>query len=349
MNIDNSYFQQVDWPFNKSGLIWSSLNDVNEYNGEFGSPRSTTSALGSRNVVFIFFAINDLSVIETGVSVSSCSWLFALDCSEVGVGGSDNFFVNVIVLLTVDFDGSFVVNTCCELLFDGNVCGLLFDVCCLCVDGVTINVSNGCRTDGGLPVGWLDEKFGGFAVGKLPKENRGAFADDGLGKWTVEGCVEGGWTNEKFGGFAVDTFPDENWGSFVDVELEKGTVEGCVEGGWTNEKFGRFSVGTFPDESWGSFVDVGLEKGTVEGCVKGGWTNEKFGGVAVGKFPNENRGTFVDVGLEKGIVEDCVEGGWLNWNCGVDPDADPCENEKPNGDPLLAYKPKTIKFHFTTN
>jgi hypothetical protein len=72
------------------------------------------------------------------------------------------------------------VNTCCELLFDVNVCGLLFDVSCLCVDGVTVNDCNGCRTGGGLPVGWLDEKFGGFAVGKFSKENRGAFTDDGL-------------------------------------------------------------------------------------------------------------------------------------------------------------------------
>jgi hypothetical protein len=80
----------------------------------------------------------------------------------------------------------------------------------LCVDGVTVNDSNGCRTGGGLPVDWLDEKFGGFAVGKLPKENRGTFADDGLGKGTVEGCVGSGWTNEKFGGFPVGKFLNEN-------------------------------------------------------------------------------------------------------------------------------------------
>jgi hypothetical protein len=131
MNIDNYYFQQIDWPLNKSGLSLSSSNDFNVYNDELGLLRSTTSALGSRNVLLTFFTNNDLSVVETGVSVSSCSWLFVLDYSEVSVGGSDNFFVNVIVLLTVYFDGLCVVN--CYLMLMSVVSYSMFLVCVLMV------------------------------------------------------------------------------------------------------------------------------------------------------------------------------------------------------------------------
>jgi hypothetical protein len=67
---------------------------------------------------------------------------------------------------------------CCELLFDANVCGFLFDVSCLCVDGVVVNDSNGCYTSDGLPVDWLKEKFGGLAVGKFSKKNRRTFVDE---------------------------------------------------------------------------------------------------------------------------------------------------------------------------
>jgi hypothetical protein len=108
--------------------------------------------------------------------------LSALDCSEVGVGGSDNFFENVKLLLIVDFDESWVVNICCAVLFDDNACGLLFEICCAvlfddnvcgllfdisccCIECATITDSNcGCPGDG-LP------------VGKFPNENRGTFAD----------------------------------------------------------------------------------------------------------------------------------------------------------------------------
>jgi hypothetical protein len=104
--------------------------------------------------------------------------LSALDCSEVGVGGSDNFFENVDLLLIVDFDESWVVNICCAVLFDDNVCGLLFDISCCCVERATVTDSTcGCPGDG-LPVGWLNEEFVGFPVGKFPNENRGTFTDD---------------------------------------------------------------------------------------------------------------------------------------------------------------------------
>jgi hypothetical protein len=76
------------------------------------------------------------------------------------------------------------------VLFDDNVCGLLFDISCCCVERVIVNDSTCCRTGDRLPVGWLNEKFVGFPVGwvnekfvgfpfgKLPNENRGTFADD---------------------------------------------------------------------------------------------------------------------------------------------------------------------------
>jgi hypothetical protein len=62
----------------------------------------------------------------------------------------------------------------------------------LCVDVVNGNDADGCRTGVGLPVGWLNEKFRRCADGKLPKENRGIFVDDGLEKGELEVSVVDG-------------------------------------------------------------------------------------------------------------------------------------------------------------
>ncbi len=201
----------MNLPFNKSGLRLSSWNVFVECNGEFWSLRSTTKVSESCNVVLIFFNNNESSANEDGASASSCSWLGGLDCSEIGVGGSDNFFWYKAALLIVDLVTSPATGICCGRSVDVNgaeACKLSFDISCFCFDGVIVNEPNGCRTCA-LAVGWVNVKFEGFPDCKLLKENRGTFADDGLGKEWVEAFVDDefvNWTD----GIGPDVNPCEN-------------------------------------------------------------------------------------------------------------------------------------------
>ena len=62
-----------------------------------------------------------------------------------------------------------------------------------------------------------------------------------------------------------------------------------------------------------------------------GWLNVNCEGFPDCKFPKENRGTFAGGWLEKGSVEASID-EFVNCNGWVDV----CENEAPNGDPVLA-------------
>jgi hypothetical protein len=222
-------FYFIKLPFNRSRLRLSSSNDFNEYNGDIGSLRSTTRLLGSRNFVFVFFAINDWSANEVGASDSSSCWLGGLGCWEVGVGGSDDFFESGNVLCSVYFIASSDAVFCFGLLVDGNEdCGLSFDMCCFCADGVTENDGIGCRTCE-LLVGKLNVKAGGFSVCWFVKEKAGGLPVC----WFVK---------EKAGGLPVCWFVKEKRGTFPDDWF--GTEEA---GESVDDEFGNENDGTDPD------------------------------------------------------------------------------------------------------
>ncbi len=209
----------------------------------------------SLNVVFNFFDNNDISASDAGVSTSSWSWLGPLDCSEVGVGGSDNLCETMnVFLLVVDFDESDTIEFCCRLWFRSSCfcCRLLFAGSCFCVDNVVGNDPIGCRSCGEIPGDcWFNVKFEGFAVGKFAKENRGTFVDDGLTKGAVDDSVEdvlvnwNGWVDPDADdwltkGAADDSVEDVllNWNGWFDPDVDdwltKGAVEDSVEVVLTN-------------------------------------------------------------------------------------------------------------------
>ncbi len=188
-----------------------------------------------------------------------------LDCSEIGVGGSDNFFANVVVLWAVDCVDcvtSSVADICFGLLVDVNGnedCDSSFDISCFCVDGVNVNVPNGCRTCE-LAVGWLNVKFGGFPDCDLSFDIS-CFSVDGVNVNVPNGCrtceSAVGWLNVKFGGFPDCKFAKENRGASADDRLGKGGFPDCK----------------FAKENRGTFADDGLGKGGLEAFVDDGFVN----------------------------------------------------------------------------